>query len=495
MKNKNFNRNKINDIDNKIMELLNERFNIVKQIGFTKKLNNEPITDKNRELQVLQKTNSYSNSIHLNKIYKEIINESKVIQLSTSYLVGKSLPYSFSKTIHHLLGNENYELYETDDFKEILKLPFTFINVTNPYKTEAYNICTELSDIAKETKAVNTIIKKNNKLYGFNTDYLGFKNMIDYYKINLKNKKIAILGNGGTKNTVVSILNTFNPKSISVFSRHPINNEYSFDEIYNYNPNIIVNITSYNVYPNFEIDPLIDITKLNNLDIIIDLNYNPTRCCLGLNKNIKYYNGLYMLVSQAEETEKLVDKFFNQKRKSLSLNKILDLLLYKQRNIILIGMPFSGKTTLASNLGKSLNMPVYDTDKILSSLNKSLDDVINNNQDINTFRLYEQEVMNSLSKCNNSIISLGGGSILNSKSMTILAQNGIIVYLDIPLTILKKRNNGTRLLSKDDESLNNLYLERKSIYEKYADITLTSTSIEENINKIKELIHYDNFNN
>lgn len=495
MKNKTFNRNQINDIDNKIMELLNERFNIVKQIGFSKKLNNEPITDKNRELQVLQKTNTYSNTYHLNKIYKEIINESKIIQLSTSYLVGKSLPYSFSKTIHQLLGNEHYELYETDNFKEILDLPFTFINVTNPYKTEAYNICCELSDIAKETNAVNTIIKKNNKLYGFNTDYLGFKNMINFYKINLKNKKIAILGNGGTKKTIVSVLNTFNPKSISIFTRHPLNNECNFDEIYNYKPDIIVNITSYNVYPNFETNPLINLEKLNNLDIIIDLNYNPTRSCLGLNKNIKYYNGLYMLVNQAYETEKLVNKFFNQKRKKVNINKIIDLLLFKQRNIILIGMPFSGKTTLASNLGSSLNMPVYDTDKILKSLNKSLDDVLNNNQDVNTFRLYEQDVMNSLSKCNNSIISLGGGAILNSKSMTILAQNGIIVYLDIPLTILNERNNGTRLLSKDAESLNNLYVERKAIYEKYADITLTSTSIEENINKLKELIHYDNFNN
>lgn len=495
MKNKSNYRSTIDSIDEQIMKLLNERFNVVKEIGFIKTKNNQPLTDYNRELQVLQKANNFTNKDNIKSIYEHIISISKDIQTSSYFLVGKSLNHSFSKIIHNLLGNNNYELYETEQFDEIKNIPFKAINVTNPYKQDAFKMCDVLSPIALRTKAVNTIINVDNKMYGYNTDYLGFIEMIMYYNITLANKKIAIIGNGGTKNTIQLALENFGPSSIKVFARHPNLGEEPFVNIVEYNPNIIVNITSYNVYPHFELQPLIDITNIKALDTIIDLNYNPLRGVIGLNKNIKYYNGLYMLVSQAEYTEILIDQQLKRERISPNITKIVDYLTFKMQNLIIIGMPLAGKTTLAKHLGKEFKMPVYDTDELLEKENHSLTTLLTNNETEETFRKYESNIVNKLSTNTSSIISLGGGTIKNSNNMTILAQNGIIIYLDVSLKTLISRNDGSRPLASNNEKLEKLYKERKSMYEKYADLTITSENIDEITKSIKEFIKYDNFNN
>lgn len=495
MKNKTNYRQKIDFIDQQIMSLLNERFNIVKEIGFIKTKNKEPLTDYNRELQILQKTSNYTNQQSIKDVYDHIIRLAKDIQTSSCFLVGKSLNHSYSKIIHNLLGNNNYSLYETDHFDDIKAVPFKAINVTNPYKQDAFKICDVLSETSQKTKSVNTIIRKDDKLYGYNTDYLGFIDMINHYNIPLSNKKIAIIGNGGTKNTIFYALETFKPSSIIFFARHPHLNEDHLDNISNYNPDVIVNITSYNVYPNIELNPLVDVKKLKNLEVIIDLNYNPARGVIGLNKNIKYYNGLYMLVSQAEFSEKLIDQYFETKRNTPNINKIVDYLNFKMQNLVIIGMPLSGKTTLSKHLGQILNRPVYDTDELLEKENHSLPLLLKNNETEATFRKYESQIVKTLSTNTSSIISLGGGTIKDSNNMTILAQNGIIIYLDVPLTTLIKRNDGSRPLACDNKKLTALYNARKSIYEKYADITITSENIDEITNTIKEFIKYDNINN
>lgn len=485
----------IDQLDDEIMKLIDKRINIAKEIGITKLTNNEKITDKTRELQVFQKTNKFTNSTSLQTIYQTIINETKKNQNFAYFLVGKSLNYSLSKTIHEKLGNTFYNLYETDDFKKVLDINFNAINVTNPYKKEAYHLCDKLSPIAKETNSVNTIIKYNNEKIGFNTDYLGFINMIKFHQIKLLDSNVAIVGNGGTKNTIINATITFNPKCIKVYARNPKENEQNINDIYNDNPDIIINITSYNVYPHFETTPLIDTNQLTNLKTIIDINYNPARSILGLNKNIKYYNGLYMLISQAEETEKLIDTYFQRKRKPNNINNIYQELLNKQKNLIIIGMPYSGKTTLGLKLSKSLNLSFYDTDEILLKENHSLETILNNKGTEETYRNYENELMEKLSTNLGSVISLGGGAIKNSNSMTILSQNGIIIYLDIPLTTLISRIDHTRPLIKNENDLVLLYKKRQKLYQEKADIIVRSENIDDSIKIIKEFLHYDDINN
>ncbi len=491
MKSKEQLRKEIDAIDNNLIELLNKRYNLVKEIGFVKAASNDELKDNNRELQIIAKSNNYENSILINETYEHIFEQSRKIQKAKYYLIGKRLNYSYSKLIHNMLGNNEYEYYETNDFEDINKIPFTAINVTNPYKHEAYKICDKLSEIASLTETVNTIIKYNGSNFGFNTDYLGFISMIKHYSINLKNKKIAILGNGQTKSTIVVALNELDANKYEIFARNPKIKENPLSTIYSYDPDIIINTTSYNVFPNLELEPLVDMDNLQRVRLIIDINYNPSRSILGLTPNVTYYNGLYMLVAQAEETENLIDAFYKRTRKEKSYQNIIETILAKQKNIILIGMPYAGKTTIGKKLGDAINRPSYDTDEILAIKKQSFPDIIKNGGNEEIFRIYEADVIKRLSTYSGSVISIGGGAINNSKSMTFLSQNGIIVYLDTPLDVLKSRIDGTRPLVKNTDDIDKLYKARNDNYLKYADVVIKSSDINEIIKAIKEYIKYE----
>lgn len=494
MKNKQQIRQEIDKVDDKIIDLLNYRYDLSKEIGIIKSKNLEQIKDNNRELQIIAKIRKYENSDLIEDIYNHIFNQSKTIQKAKYYLVGKNLNYSYSKLIHNMLGNHEYEYYETDNFENVNDLPFIAINVTNPYKHEAYKICDKLSEIASKTKTVNTIIRYNGSNYGFNTDYVGFVAMIKHQSINLKNKTVGILGNGNTKSTVALALSQFGVKEYKVFARNPKENEESLKRIYNYNPDIIINTTSYNVFPNIELEPIINMDELTHTRTIIDVNYNPTRSVLGLTENIKYYNGLYMLIAQAEETESLIDFFYKRNRNTDTYQHIIEKILSIQKNIVLVGMPYAGKTTLAKKLGSILNRPYYDTDEILSNKKQSLQDVLASGQNEETFRTYESDLIKSLSTYTGAIIALGGGAINNSNNMTFLSQNGIIIYLDTPLEILTSRLDNTRPLIKNKNDLEYLYNIRKDKYQKYADVIIRHRDVEETIKAIKEYLNYENSN-
>lgn len=494
MKNKKEIRKEFNEIDDKIIELLNERYNLSKEIGFIKKNNDLPIRDINRELQIISKISNYENSDYITTIYRDLFSQSRDIQNSDFLLIGKKLNYSHSKLIHNMLGNDKYTYYETDDFDKISKIPFKAINITNPYKFEAYKICDKLSEIASLTETVNTIIKYNGSNFGFNTDYNGFISMVKHFSINFHNKRVAILGNGRTKSTIALALESFDIAEYKVFARNPKENEKLIDKIYDYNPDIIINTTSYNVYPNLELTPLIDMSELTHVRIVIDVNYNPYRSILGLTPNIQYYNGLYMLIAQAEETENIIDFFYKRIRYAQSYQKIVDSILMKQRNIVLIGMPYAGKTTLARILGQTLNMPYYDSDEILLTENNSLNDVLARNETEEKYRLYENEVIKKLSTLTGSIISIGGGAINYSNNMTFLSQNGIIIYLDVPLNILKSRIDGTRPLIKTPQDIENIYDNRSSKYQEYADLVIKHTNLDETIKTIKEYLKHETSN-
>lgn len=401
----------------------------------------------------------------------------------TSALIGKNLSYSLSHIIHSHYKNDNYTLIETDNFSSIFAPNnFNALSVTNPYKQEAYNHCTIHDKISKETGIVNTMIYKNGIWHGYNTDYYAFKKMLESYKITLTNKKILVIGNGSTSKTICYFL-TQNNLEYEVIARHPKNsNEILLDkQYYSKNIEIIIQTTSYGVFPNLEKEPLLNYNNFERLEMIIDVNYNPRRPYI--NNHIKYYNGLLMLVYNGL----LFEELFQNCRiedDALSYCKYLDKYM---SNIVLIGMPFSGKTTIGEKLSKILNKKFLDTDEILKNSNYDLNSCLKDGKDVTFFRTKETIATKKIASSTiSSVISTGGGIILNDENMLYLKQNGVIIYLKATTSTLKKRCNfKERPLIKSSADIDKLYFERKKQYEEYADIVV---DVDKPINEVLETI-------
>ena len=222
-------------------------------------------------------------------------------------LIGEKLKHSFSKEIHERIGKYEYELVELskDEFDSFMTHKnFKAINVTIPYKQEVIKYLDYISDEAKKINAVNTIVNKNGKLYGYNTDYLGFKEMLSHFSIDVIDKNVMILGTGGTANTVSQLVNDLNAKSITFVSRNAKENVITYENIKDYSKEIdvLINTTPVEMYPNNEKQILSSLEGFNNLKGVVDVIYNPLRTNLTLKAkeaSIASCNGLFMLIAQA----------------------------------------------------------------------------------------------------------------------------------------------------------------------------------------------------
>ena len=405
-------------------------------------------------------------------------------------LIGKNLKHSFSKNIHNLFGNDNYNLFEIDSLEGFINNnQFKGINVTIPYKTQIIPYLDELDNIAKETNSVNTVINKNGKLIGYNTDYYGLKETLSFKNIEIKNKKILILGNGSVSRTVVKLMKDLNAHSIIRLCR-TIKNEFDFkfSEYKKFTDyNIIINTTPVGMYPNNKDCSLLDLKYFKNLELVFDLIYNPFRTKLLIEAkslNIKIINGLYMLVMQAKKTHEL----FNNIDIPLNLsNKIYRRIYHKYINYIFIGLPLSGKTKYASLLGDRLSKNVIDTDKqIETKKNKNISAIFKSDGEV-AFRGYEQDIIESIYMMHNLAISTGGGMVESDYNMNLLKQNGVIVFLNKnPQAIAAKKIYNRPLL---ENPLNILTLAKKRLplYIKHSDIIIDiNFPAETHINEIKE---------
>ena len=385
-------------------------------------------------------------------------------------LIGEKLGHSFSKIIHEMIADYKYELKEIakDDLDSFMKnKDFKCINVTIPYKTKVLPYLDFISDEAKKIGCVNTIVNKDGKLYGYNTDYYGLKLLIQKQNINLTDKNVLILGTGGTSLTAKAVLKDLNVKNIYQASRKNIDGLISYDEIYNYDINYIINTTPVGMYPN-NLDKLIDINKFKSIYGIVDVIYNPLNTNLvldGKKKGIPSDGGLYMLIAQAVYAIKL---FKNIEIDDSKIDEVYNTLIKQKQNIVLIGMPSCGKTTIGKILEKRLNKALYDSDKLIEDIIKTdISSFIKSNGESN-FRNIESSVVENLSKQNGIIISTGGGVILRESNINNLKQNGIIVFVDRPLD--KLTPTSSRPLTSDIESLKKKYSERIDLYNKYASI-------------------------
>lgn len=401
--------------------------------------------------------------------------------------IGKKLGHSFSKEIHNALTDYTYELCEIpeenlDEFME--KSDFKAINVTIPYKEKVIPHLDFISDEAKTIGAVNTIVNKNGVLYGYNTDFYGMKMLIEKAGIDIKNKTVAILGSGGTSKTANAVVNFLGAKVVYKVSRNTKDDFISYDELYNISDNIevIINTTPVGMYPDIY-NSAVDVKRFKNLSGVVDAVYNPLRSKIvsdALELQAKAVGGLYMLVAQAAAA---VEKFIETDVSEKEIERVYNTLFKSKENIVLIGMPSCGKTTVGNILAEKLNREFFDSDNLVATTENTTIPEIFKTKGEEYFRNKETEAIFTLSKNNSSIISTGGGAVLNKKNIDLLKENGKVFFLDRPLEMLITTSD--RPLSSNREDLEKRYNERYNLYSEYADVVIdASGSVEEVVNQI-----------
>lgn len=471
-------RKKIDLIDLELMKLIDQRFEVTKEIGKFKKNNNIEVTNSNREEVVLSKADKYLYEQEIKELYLHMFKQNKAYQAFEYGLIGKELPYTLSPLIYQELGLNNYQVIETNNFlKTIKKIDFKGVNITNPYKTDAFNYCALLDDSSKITNTVNTII--GNK--GYNTDYLALKKIFEDLNINSSKDKVVIIGNGATSRSVNYALGG----DASFLVRHIKNkfenslNDYKLFKDYDY----IINTTPYGTSPNIQSVPLFSLEGFNNLKMVIDVVYNPfnTPIILEAKKHgIKTLNGLKLLVEQANINYGLFTGNFINKS-----NELISKINKKLFNIVIIGLSYSGKSTIGEKLAKKMNKEFIDTDQILKNENHDLNTLIKNNP-VSLFREYEKEVVNRICIKQSCIISTGGGIVLSEEAILKLKANGLVVFINPSLNKLISRLDDSRPLLNNKDDFIKMYHERIELYHKYSDVIITG---EEELEKIEEIIN------
>lgn len=403
-------------------------------------------------------------------------------------LLGKKLSHSFSKTIHEYFTEYDYSLIETECLESFFqKRDFKGINVTIPYKSAVIPFLDELSPEAEEIQAVNTVINERGKLIGYNTDYYGLRKALEYNNISVRGMNVIILGNGSTSSTILTYCNNNSAKSVQILARNPRENEHHFSSVDNFkNTNIIFNATPVGMFPDNDATPIIDVTKFANLISVVDMIYNPLRSNLIINAqsaNIKTVNGLFMLISQAVKS---IELFHNIHITDETINKYYKDLLFKSMNIVFVGMPMSGKSFFSKIASDIYNKDLVDIDsEIEINYDKSIVEIFKTKGE-RTFRKLETREISKYSKMNNQAISCGGGAILNMNNIRLLKQNGIIIFIDVDLALLKKCNPKNRPLLRNRANLEKLYNTRYPLYRDNADIIIKKTGFNEK-ETLKEL--------
>lgn len=393
-------------------------------------------------------------------------------------LIGEKLPHSFSKEIHESVGNYQYSLKElsTDELEGyILQKNYKAINVTIPYKEAVIPFLDELDPNAEAIGAVNTIINRGGRLYGYNTDFLGMKALIERAGIVLKYHKALILGTGGTSKTAYAVCERLGAKEIKKVSRTGRDGSLTYEEAYTdfSDADVIINTTPCGMYPNI-FDCPIDLSRFSNLSGVIDAVYNPlcTSLVLGAKKKgISAESGLYMLVAQAVYASAL---FTDTELDAVKItNEIYDKIYFSKRNIVLTGMPTSGKSTVGKLIANELNRPFIDTDALIVKKYGDIPTIFKEHGE-KRFRDLESEIIRSVADKTGAVISTGGGAILREENIDALRRNGEIFFIDRSLEHLSASPD--RPLSDKIEKLKMLYKKRIDIYMDTADYIIDGDS-------------------
>ena len=381
-------------------------------------------------------------------------------------LLGRTLGHSFSPRIHSALGNTNYELFEREpsQLQEFFADPeLQGINITIPYKVNALEACDVVDPRAERIGCVNTMVRKDGKWHGYNTDYDGFVFTLQHADIDVSGKECIILGDGASSATVHVALEDLGAKNIVHLSRKtaPF---YGDAPNYYETAQIIINCTPIGMYPHNPAN-LIDITQFSKLEGVVDLIYNPRRTILLLQAEmmkIPHCDGLPFLVAQGVEA---ANHFQGESFGTKEIEQILRDMRREKENIILIGMPGVGKTTVGKALGEEMGRTCVDVDH---ELEKEIGDISTyiTEQGEPAFREKEAEMIAKFGTQTGLIISTGGGCVTVPKNFAHLRQNGRIYQLTQPVENLS--TSGRVLSSGGIERLRELEATRTPMYESFA---------------------------
>ena len=381
-------------------------------------------------------------------------------------LIGEHLTHSYSCEIHAQIADYEYELHELAPSELggfLTKREFNAINVTIPYKQDVIPYLDGISDTAKRIGAVNTIVNRGGKLYGDNTDFAGMLALAKHIGVDMKGKKVLILGTGGASKTGHALAEYMGAESVYYVSRSGKNGSITYEQAVSEHSDaqVIINATPVGMFPKQGGRP-IDISAFPKLEGVLDAIYNPLRTNLILDaqeRGIPAEGGLYMLSAQAVHAaavfqdipldESFVDKAF----KSVKNDK---------QNIVLIGMPSSGKTTVGRILAEKCGKELADTDEyIVKKIGMPIADFFAKHGEAE-FRKIEKETVAGLASTGGKIIATGGGAVLDAENVRALKQNGVLVFLDRRPENLIATDD--RPLASRRSALEKLYAERYDIY-------------------------------
>ncbi len=395
-------------------------------------------------------------------------------------LLGRKLGHSYSPQIHAYLGAYSYELFEREpeDVEAFLKNgDFSAINVTIPYKKTVMPYCT-LTDTAKYMGAVNTIIRQSDgTLLGHNTDCFGFTSMVHHSGLNPQGKKCLVLGSGGASATAVAVLKDMGA-NVVVISRSGENNYHNLH--LHADAAIICNTTPVGMYPNTEVSP-VDLGLFPKLEGVLDMIYNPTRTQFLMDaaeRGLVSSNGLWMLVAQAKEA---AEWFLSEPLPDALIGEVYRKMQLQMENIILIGMPGCGKSTVGKRLAERLGKQFVDADEeLVRTFGKSIPKIFAQEGEAG-FRAKESEILTTLGKQSALVIATGGGCVTQPRNYPKLHQNGTIFCLT--REIAKLPTHGRPLSMAND--LSQMYAARKPLYERFADHIISNDgTLEETVSAI-----------
>lgn len=408
-------------------------------------------------------------------------------------LIGEKLGHSFSKDIHERIADYTFDLIplSKEEFKEFMeKKEFAAINVTIPYKKDVIPYLDEMDEHAKAIGAVNTIVNQNGKLKGYNTDFTGFLYMVKKHNVHMEEKKVLIIGNGGASAAIQAVVRHEKAGQMVIVDVVTGNGAISYDEMFSshLDAEIIINTSPIGMYPRIGNAP-IDISMFHKCEAVMDVIYNPilTRLCFEAQEmDIKRVNGLEMLIAQAKQS---VEFFLDKKIDDQIIDDIYQDMLKERCNIVLIGMPSAGKTTIGKMLEERMQKEFIDLDDvIIEKAGKSIPEIFEESGEAG-FRAIETEAAIEVSKLNNKIIATGGGTIKHKVNMDYLRQNGITIFIDRDVDKLIS-SDPNRPLSKSSDALQKMHAERLPLYQKYAAyVAVNNSDIESTVKEIEEAYH------
>ena len=397
-------------------------------------------------------------------------------------LLGRKLGHSYSPQIHGQLASYDYSLFEKEpeELEGFLKNGnFVGLNVTIPYKKDVIPFLDQLSPVARRPGAVNTIVRRRDgSLVGHNTDYFGFRYLVQQSGLVVRGKKVLVLGSGGASNTAVAALQELGARVV-IISRSGENNYGNLH--LHADASVIVNTTPVGMYPNTGVSP-IDLGCFPQLEGVLDVVYNPARTQILLdaeNRGLVAMNGLWMLVAQAKES---AEWFSGETIPDSRITEIHAALRAQMENIILVGMPGCGKTTIGRLLARETGKQFVDADEALEArVGRKITDIIPTDGEA-AFRCLETETLAELGKQSGFVIATGGGCVTQERNYPLLHQNGTILWLTRALDKLPTEG---RPLSQTGK-LQQMLATRQPMYRRFADAVIENDgTVEETLAQIR----------